>query len=176
MALNNPSIKKLLAKYKEISQLNRISAALNWDLNVNLPSKAAQDRAEQNAYIATLIAEKWHEPEFKELVQKVQKEKDLTPEEQAMVRNIKHATKFFYNVPKDLIVKRERVTSMAFPVWNMAREENDFKKFLPHLKEIFELSQQVAGYLGYKTNPYDALLDQFEPELTAADCQVLFDG
>jgi len=176
MAVKNPTIKKLLEKYKEISHINRISGILNWDLNVNLPSKGAKDRAEQNAYLAHLITEKWHDPEFKKLVETVQKEKNLTPQEEAIVRNIIHATKFFYKVPKDLIIKREKVTSLAFPVWSMAREENDFKKFLPHLKEIFELNRQIADSLGYKTNPYDALLDQYEPELTATDCQTLFDG
>src|SRR6185437_11043841 len=93
-----------------------------------------------------------------------------------MVRNLVHATKFFYNVPKEIIVKREKITSMAFPVWSQAREENNFKKFLPHLQDIFEINKEIAGYLKYKTNPYDALLDQYEPELTAQDCKVLFDG
>ena len=176
MAVKTPSILKLLTKYKEISQLNKISSVLNWDLNVNLPSKAAQSRAEQNAYLANLITEKWHDKEFKNLVEKVQLEKNLTPEEEAIVRNISHATKFFYSIPKKLIIRRETVTSVAFPVWSAAREENDFKKFLPHLQEIFEINKQIASYLGYKTNPYDALLDQFEPELTAVDCQMLFDG
>src|SRR6266568_1586238 len=176
MAIKNPSIQKLITKYREISQLGKISAILNWDLNVNLPSKAAQSRAEQNAYLATLITEKWHDKEFRNLVEKIQQEKNLTPEEQAIVRNIVHATKFYYKVPKEIIVKRERITSMAFPIWSQAREENDFKKFLPHLQEIFALNKEIAGYLTYKTNPYDALLDQFEPELTAADCQTLFDG
>jgi carboxypeptidase Taq len=32
----------------------------------------------------------------------------------------------------------------------------------------------VASHLGYKKNPYDALLDQFEPELTAAFAQNVF--
>jgi carboxypeptidase Taq len=176
MSVKNPSIKKLLEKYKEISQLGKISSILNWDLNVNLPGKAAQARSEQNAYLANLMTEKWHDKEFKSLVEKVQQEKDLTHEEQAMVRNITHATKFYYNVPKEIIVKREKITSIAFPVWTQAREENDFKKFLPHLQEIFEINREIAGYLKYKTNPYDALLDQFEPGLTAQDCQTLFDG
>jgi carboxypeptidase Taq len=110
------------------------------------------------------------------LVEKVQTEKSFTPEELAIVRNIIHATKFYYNVPKEIIIKREKITSVAFPVWSQAREENDFKKFLPHLEEIFGINREIAGYLKYKTNPYDSLLDQFEPELTAADCQIMFDG
>lgn len=176
MTVQNQTLQKILIKYKEISQLSKISSILNWDLNVNLPGRAAQERSEQNAYLATLTTEKWHDIEFRNLIEKIQQEKNLTKFEAAMVRNISHATKFYYKVPKEIIVKKEKVTSEAFPVWNQAREKNDFKKFLPFLKEIVELNQQIATYLGYKTNPYDALLDQYEPALTAADCQKLFDG
>jgi carboxypeptidase Taq len=174
--IRNPIVKKIIAKYREISQLGKIGAILNWDLNVNLPQKGSQDRAEQNAYLAELATEKWHDKEFKKLVEEIQQQKDLTTIEKAIVKNILHATKFFYAVPKDIIIKREKITSLAFPVWNQAREENDFNKFLPHLEAIFEITREIAGYLEYKENPYDALLDQFEPELTADDCKTLFDG
>jgi carboxypeptidase Taq len=100
----------------------------------------------------------------------------LNPDEQAIMRNIAYATKYYYNVPKKIIVRKEEVTSQAFPVWKEARETNNFKLFLPFLTEIVSLNKEIAGYLGYKTNPYDALLDQYEPELTAADCKGMFDG
>ena len=78
MAVKNPIIQKLLHKYREISLLNHVNAILNWDLNVNLPSKAAQSRAEQVAYMTNLMTEKWHDKEFRSLVESVQQEKDLT--------------------------------------------------------------------------------------------------
>lgn len=176
MAVKNPVIKKLLEKYKEISLLNHISSTLNWDLNVNLPTNASLARSEQLAYLANAVTEKWLDKEFRTLVEKAQTETTLTSEEEAIVRNIGYATKFYYQVPKDVIIRKEKVTSEAFPVWKQAREENDFKKFLPYLTQIIELSQEIAQHLKYKTNPYDALLDQYEPELTAADCEKMFGG
>ena len=128
MAVKNPSIQKLLTKYKEISQLGKISSLLNWDLNVNLPSKAAQSRAEQNAYLAHLITEKWHDKEFKKLVEKVQQEKNLTPEEQAIIRNITHATKFYYNVPKEIIVKRETYATVESEKFIKSDTDECFKQ------------------------------------------------
>lgn len=176
MAVTNPTILDLLEKYKEISLLNRISATLNWDLNVNLPTNGSSARSEQLAYLANHITEKWLDADFRHLVEKSQTEKNLNHTEQAIVRNIAYATKFYYKVPKKTIVKKEEVTAEAFPVWKQAREENDFKKFLPYLTQIVELSQEIANYLNDKTNPYDALLDQYEPELTAAECEVMFAG
>ena len=176
MEVKNLTIKELLTKYREISLLGKVSATLNWDLNVNMPPKAAQGRSEQLAYLAGVITEKWLESGFRSLFEKALEEKDLSEHEQAIVRNVGQATKFYYKVPKDLIVKKEEVTSQAFSVWSKAREENDFSKFEPFLTQIVELNKEIAGHLGYKENPYDALLDLHEPELTAADCERLFDG
>ena len=176
MAVNNKVIKELLKKYREIAVLNKISSTLNWDLNVNLPSKGSPGRSEQLAYLANAITERWLDNDFRSLVEKAQQEKNLSQEEQAIIRNISYATRFYYKVPKKIIIKREEVTSEAFPVWKEAREENDFKRFQPYLTEIVELNRQIAQYLGFEKNPYDALLDQYEPELTAAECKEMFDG
>lgn len=175
MAITNSSIIKLLEKYKEISLLNKISSTLNWDLNVNLPVNASQSRSEQLAYLANLITDKWHDKEFRKIIEEANSEKDLTEEEQAIMRNVGYATKYYYNVPKKIIIRKEEVTSEAFPVWKQAREENDFKQFLPFLTEIVSINREIAEHLTYKDNPYDALLDQYEPELTATECQKMFD-
>src|SRR6202042_3428615 len=97
----NSAIKKLLERYEEISQLNHINATLNWDLNVNLPSKASKSRSEQIGYLATLITEKWHDKEFRKIVEESVQHKNLTHEEEAIVRNIQYATKYYYSVPKE---------------------------------------------------------------------------
>jgi carboxypeptidase Taq len=174
MKIKNTSVKQLLEKYKEISTLSRVSALLSWDLNVNLPPKAAASRAEDSAYMAKTITQKWLDPEFKKLLEKASEQKYLTLEEKAIVRNLNRGGHYYYNVPKEVIVQKEEVTSNAFPVWNAAREEKNFKKFLPHLEKIIDLDRQIAGHLGYKENAYDALLDLYEPELTAKECEALF--
>lgn len=176
MKIANKTLAKLLPLYKEISLLGNIQALLGWDLNVNLPPQAAAGRAEQSGYVASKITQLWLSPEFRTLVEQSQTEKDLNQEEQAMVRNLKIGSKFFYNVPKELIIKKEQVTSAAFMVWKQAKEENDFKKFAPNLTKIMEIEKEIASHLGYKTNPYDALLDMYEPELTAKECERLFTG
>ncbi len=174
--VNNPTIKKLLEKYKEISLLGKVNALLGWDLNVNLPRQASAFRSEQSAYIAEVITDKWLDSKFRSLLEKANSEKDLTLEEKAIVRNLNFTAKIYYKVPKELIIENEKVTSGAFIDWRTAKEENNFKKFQPHLTKIVEIDKQIAEHLGYKSNPYDALLDLYEPELTAAECTRLFNG
>jgi carboxypeptidase Taq len=55
-----------------------------------------------------------------------------------------------------------------------AREKRDFRLFLPHLDTIVALKREEAEYLGYEETAYDALLDVFEPGMTASRLTPLF--
>jgi carboxypeptidase Taq len=176
MKTKHPVIKKLLEHYKEISLLGKIKSVLDWDLNVNLPPKAAPGRAEQSAYLAKRTTDLWLDNEFRKTVEKANALTDLTQEEKALLRNIQVAGKFFFTVPQKLIIEKEQVSSKAFMIWKEARQNNDFKAFLPLLRTLIEIDRKIATYIGYKDNPYDALLDLHEPELTAAYTKDMFDA
>jgi carboxypeptidase Taq len=175
MKVRNKKVKKLLEKYKEISLLNKVSAVLSWDLNVNLPIKASEGRAAQSAYLIKIITEKWLDSELRRLLEGATEEiGKLENGEKAIVRNLNHEGKFYFKVPKEIIIEFTETTSRAFMVWQNARREDKFSDFLPHLKKIVRLNQIVAGHLGYKDNPYDALLDLFEQGLTTKFCEDIF--
>ena len=175
LRVTNKTLLKLLSLYKELSLLGNISALLGWDMEVNLPSGASGERAIQTAYMSKLITEKWEDKAWRRLLRKAFDEKDgMNEGEQAIVRNLERSAKFYLKVPKKLIVEMSRVTSQAVMIWQKARKENKFTDFLPSLKTIIELNIRFADHLGYNKNPYDALLDQYEPGLTTAFCINLF--
>jgi len=176
MKIKDKIIKALLEKYREIYLLGRINALLSWDLNVNLPPKASEGRASQSAYLTKLIAEKWLDSEFRNLLEKaIIKQKSLKTEERAIVRNLNWAGKYYLNVPKKVIIDFAQTSSRAFMVWQKAKTDDKFKDFLPHLKKLISLNREIAEHLGYKDNPYDALLDLYEPGLTSKICKGIFD-
>lgn len=173
--VTNKTLLRILSDYKELSLLGNISALLGWDMEVNLPTAASDERALQNAYMTKLIAEKWQNRQWRTLLQKAIEQKDaMNNDERAIVRNLERSAKFYFRVPKELIIEFSRITSEAFMIWQKARKENKFTDFLPHLKTIIELNIRLADHLGYADNPYDALLDQYEPGLTSAFCTDLF--
>lgn len=174
MKIKNSTIKELLRKYREISLLSKTKAVLDWDLNVNLPPKATEGRAAQSAHITRLITNIWLMDDFKILLQKANAATNLTEEEGAIVRNLNVGGKFYYRVPKELIVEKEETAAKAFMAWKEAKDKNDFTIFLPLLKRLIQIDQMVAEHLTYKKNPYDALLDQFEPDLTAEKADKAF--
>lgn len=175
MRITNKNLNSVLSQYKTISKLSRINAVLAWDLNVNLPLKASEARAGQSAYITELIADKWLAADFKKQVDDLDEtDTKLTPIERASVRNLKHTGKYYFQVPKEIVVEFSETTSKAFMVWQAAKQKNSFKDFLPHLTKVIKLNQIIANHLGYRANPYDALLDIYEPGLTAVECQKIF--
>ncbi len=50
-----------------------------------------------------------------------------------------------------------------------ARQTNDFASFAPHLKTLFALKREQAQAQGFQKHIYDALLDDFEPNMTSAE-------
>ncbi|MEZ4559611.1 MAG: hypothetical protein R2854_24755 [Caldilineaceae bacterium] len=47
-------------------------------------------------------------------------------------------------------------------------------RFAPHLSAMVELNRELADAIGYLEHPYDALLLQYEPDMTAARLTALF--
>lgn len=168
MKVRNRNIKKILEHYKEIAVLNQINATLGYDLNVSLPAKGSEGRAIQSAYVSKLLTEKWNSVEFRKMVEETD-EKGLGLEELSILRNLRHLGHYYWNVPKEVVIELSLETSKAFTVWAKAKKDNNFKDFLPNLEKVLGLTKIIAEHLGYKENPCDALLDLYEPGLTAKD-------
>ena len=66
--------------------------------------------------------------------------------------------------------------SKALAAWEKAREKDNYSIFQPHLLALVELNREKARYWGYEEHPYDALLDDFMPGMTAAKCDKLFEA
>ena len=78
--------------------------------------------------------------------------------------------------PADFVERFARHKSKSIVSWAEAREKNDFSIFRDDLAEMIELNRELAGYLGYEENPYDALLDIYESGLCVSQVDPLFAG
>src|SRR5207249_5171710 len=61
------------------------------------------------------------------------------------------------------------------PVWLEAKETSAFDLFLPLLERNFELRHRYVECFGPQAEPYDVLLDDFEPEMKTAEVTRIFD-
>lgn len=174
MKIQNKDVKLLLGAYQEIEKLEHIQALLGWDQNTYMPSAATGGRAAQSALIAEYISQSYNDAAFKSRLHEVDVS-GLTALEQDLVRVLCERAKFYLRVPKKLVVENSRVTAEAFSIWCVARSTDRFAMFAPHLLKIVKLQKEIAQHLGYENDPYDALLDLYEPQLTYAQVGGMFD-
>jgi len=78
-------------------------------------------------------------------------------------------------VPTDLRAEMTRAAAEARPVWVAAKAESNFEKFLPALERNIELRHRYVGCFEGVDEPYDILLDDFEPGTSTAEVRDTFD-
>ena len=170
----NKTILQILDYYKSLWALSYASGVAHWDLETYMPVKGAGIRGEALGRLSVIRQKMFLDKNFVELIHKAEKARELTDQEKGVVRILLRSLKFYEKLPASFIEEFEKLTNTATVVWREAKEKNDFKLFEPYLSKIFDMNKEAADYLGYKDSPYDALLDQFEEDLTAREVDNFF--
>ncbi|ROT47144.1 carboxypeptidase M32 [Candidatus Cardinium hertigii] len=175
--------KKFLEKFSYIQLLRQVEKLLHWDQNTYMPSGAVEIRAKQLAYIAGLAHAEATSSAYREALEQMVdintgklrvEEEGLTLIEKA---NLKEWTKDFrrmIKLPQSFVKTYYTVTTTATEVWKQARQLSNFALFSPWLQKVVELNREQASLLGYVESPYDALIDLYEPGVTASVLSTLF--
>ncbi|MFZ1684225.1 MAG: carboxypeptidase M32, partial [Candidatus Zixiibacteriota bacterium] len=100
--------------------------------------------------------------------------KDPDSPEAVNVREIRHRYDKETKLPKKLVEELVVVTSAAEKQWEHSRKMSDFASFAPSLEKVVDLTKQVAECYGYKGEPYNALLDNYEPGATTEEIATVF--
>ena len=169
--------------WKELNHFRNILGLLHWDMEVNLPEKASEERSEQISLLASQTHEMLVGKKLSDLVSDLESqisvsdlpEKDflaLKREMTILKKDIDREKK----LPLALVKEFSRVTSLGQSVWANARKKSSFSDFAPVLTEIVKLSQEMADCYGYTTEKYDALLEGYEEGTRAESLKKLFAG
>jgi carboxypeptidase Taq len=174
-------MKEKLQELKErlavVSDLHSTAALLGWDQQTYMPPKGAAARAEQLATIERLAHEHFTDPAVGGLLNDLADAAAKLPydsDEASLIRVTRRDYDKAKRLPAAYVEELSRTTSIAFEAWHQARKESNFKMFQPHLEKIVELKMREANYLGYQDRIYDALLDEYEPEMTSAQVETIF--
>lgn len=151
---------------------------LAWDQRTYMPPKAHPHRAEQMAMMAKLLHERSTDAQIGERLSIVEGS-DLVADPLCPAavnvrewrRDYDHSTR----IPQRLATELARVTAQGESAWEVARPNNDWEAFAPHLSRTLELLREKAEVIGYDGEPYDALLDRYEPGETARALRGLFE-
>ncbi len=100
---------------------------------------------------------------------------DYDSDDASLIRTTRRDYDKLRRVPAELAAEMTGAAAEAHDVWAKAREDNDFALFLPHLERAVELKRRyIECFEGYD-EPYDVLLDDFEPGMKTAEVRAVFD-
>ena len=173
--MSSTTYEKFIARVKEIQLAGTIEALLDWDQETYMPPKGAETRAAQFALIAGVAHEKLIADDFARLLEQVEHEGTSDLIAATNIREVRRVHTRKVKLPTALVEEIARTTTMAKGAWTLARAEAKFARFAPHLEKLLDLKRQVAERIGYSTEPYDALLDEYEPGARVADVQRVFE-
>ncbi|MEN6457390.1 MAG: carboxypeptidase M32 [Thermoguttaceae bacterium] len=153
---------------RRIAVLSSACETLGWDERTQLPAAGAEHRAEQSTLLAGLVHQWWVDPKYGGQLDELSGALDDDADAAVTVRRLKRQRDRTVKLPQTLVEELARTAVLGEQAWQEAREKDDFPAFRPLLERMIALKRQQAEAVGYPKCPYDALLDDFEPEeLTA---------
>jgi carboxypeptidase Taq len=169
---------ELLRRAREEALLASCAALLGWDEETTMPAGGAGHRAAQLALLAGLGHARAVDPRVGELLAEVEGS-DLVADPLAPAAvNVREWRRLYdraVRLPRSLVEEMARVTTLAQREWAAARRSADYAPFRPWLERVFHLKRCEAQSLG-GPDAYDTLLEEYEPDTTAAEVAHLLDA
>ncbi len=174
----NAAFTELSARLAELADLQRAHKILAWDLTVWMPPSGAEARGSQLAALQSIVHERFVDPRIGELLDELEPYAASLPydsDEACIVRVTRHDWEKAQRVPKELVSELAKHGAESYEAWVRAREASDFAAFRPWLERGLELRLRYAECFAPYDEPYDALLDDYEPGMKTADVRAVFD-
>ncbi len=162
----------LLAQLRDIGKLDAIDALLEWDQDTYMPSKGVNVRAETSAFVAALRHERWTSNAMADAIAHAKTNSD--PIRETNLREAQRTHERALRIPSRLVEAIARTSAKAKDAWAAARRASDFARFAPHLSELVALKREEAEAIGYDDDPYDALMDTYEPGASTRQVSAVF--
>jgi len=168
--------RELEIRFKRLSDIGGALAFLHWDTAAMMPKGGASSRADQLAALRALSHDIATAPEMADLLAAAKEQTGLTDWQRAnlgeMSRRHAHATA----LPAALVERLSKAASACETTWREARGEADFRKVLPDFRTLLALVRESAAAKAeaLRLSPYDALLDEYEPDGRSAEIDPIF--
>jgi carboxypeptidase Taq len=161
-----------------IEDLKNAAGLLAWDQETFMPDGGAEARAQQLSTLQSMAHERFASDETGTLLDRAAEALDTDDpldDDAALVRVTRRDYERARRIPSSLVAELSEATSRAKQAWKQARQEDDFSIFAPHLETLVNLSVEKAEAIGYDGEPYDALLEEYEPGLSTAEVASTFE-
>jgi carboxypeptidase Taq len=177
------AVEDLRESLGQIHDLSRAASLLAWDERTMMPAAGAEARAQTLATLARVRHEMFCEDEIGRLLDRVRSEQGDVPPGESIDADLARVTSRDWEkarrVPSDLRAEMAHASSIAENAWAEAKHRSDYAMLLPDLERNVELTKRYAecfeGFPGI-SHPYDALLDEYEPEMSTEHMRAVLTG
>ncbi len=163
-------------RFRRLNRLSEAEEILHWDLSTMMPAGGAEARGEQLAALKAVRHEILTAQDTADLLAEAKADTTLDAWRRANVTEMDRAWRHASAVDAPLVEALARACSACEAAWRRARADGDFAAVRPTLATVLDLVREEAAAkadaLGL--DPYDALLDAYEPDGRAAAIDVLF--
>jgi len=167
---------ELLARTREIYDLNAIGALMSWDQSTYMPPKGGTLRGRQLALMEQLAHERRTDPALGRLLDDLQPyAESLAPDDDraAILREVRRSYERAVRIPASFASAFAKHTSESFMVWIEARPANNFAAVQPYLQKTLDMSRQMSQFLGTSGHLADPLIDFADRGFTVAELRPL---
>lgn len=171
MNVNIKAYTELMAFQRQTEALGQIAGRLGWDQETHMPRGAAEQRSEEMAALEGVLHGRRTDPRIAEWLDQAVATDEVAA---AQLRQIKRSYDRMTKVPARLAEELARLTSVSQGIWAEARAKDDVASFLPTLSQVVALKREEGAALAQGGDVYDALVDDYEPGMTAEMIAAMF--
>ncbi len=170
------SFARLDALNRKLEALSHAQAMLGVDEAVMMPEGGGEKRAEAMATLAAMTHEMAAAPEVGDWIAVAEAE-DLTPEQRVALAEHRRSYVNLTCLSPAFVKRQVEARLRSEQVWRKLRPAGDWKAFLPALTNVIALAREEAELraAALTLDPYDALIEQFDPGSRAASMTPVFD-
>ncbi len=172
--------KKLMARNRELIVLGSAESLINWDMETMMPPKAVNLRSEQLALLSQIHHKMSTARAIGKLLDIVLKHPQFDTLNEVEKRNLQLTKKNYdeqTKLPTKLVAEIAKQQAIAVNVWKKAKTAQNYELLKPELAKLVSLNKEAAEILmkvKETETPYDALIDIYEPRMTAASITPIF--
>lgn len=170
--------KEFLQYYKKVKEYERVAALIEWDLQTQVPDTGVDGLVNCMGTISAKKFELETSEKMGELLKELLEPCEYEKLEEYQKTVVEKAKKYYdrdKNVPVDFYKKYSILTAKAGDVWQRAKRADDYKQFEPYLKQVIEMTKQLAEYQSNGREVYEVLLDNNEEGMSGEIIDCLFE-
>lgn len=166
---------KLHKAQQHIRGLWDAAETLRWDRDAIMPAEVSHSRSMQLEALEVAHHAAATDPRLSDLIADAAEDSLLKPLQRRNVQLCRRAYEEKTQLSTELVARKSRATSASLKAWEVAKEENDWRAWLPAFAEIVDITREIAQVQASDTlTPYDTCLDRFQADNRLSEIQPLF--